>query len=85
MKLTAVNGVPLSKTQNLYQLLNHKAGKRVRFGFINQDGEVFEEVIKPATVGTVNNLMYERWIASREALVEELSGSFSLCPYPRYE
>ncbi len=74
VKLTAVNGAALSGTQNLYQLLNHKAGKRVRFSFIDKDGEAFEEVIKPTSVRAISNLMYERWIASREALVEELSG-----------
>jgi|ETNmetMinimDraft_8_1059916.scaffolds.fasta_scaffold01028_3 Tol biopolymer transport system component/C-terminal processing protease CtpA/Prc len=72
VKLTAINGVKLTKRQNLHQLLNHTAGKRVRFSFTSVDGESFDEVIKPAR--SVSNLMYERWVASREALVEELSG-----------
>ena len=74
VKLVAINGTQLSKNQNLYQLLNHKAGKRVRFTFENSDGETFEEVIKPTSRRAVNGLLYDRWIASREALVEELSG-----------
>jgi Tol biopolymer transport system component/C-terminal processing protease CtpA/Prc len=72
VKLTAINGITLTKTQNLHQLLNHTAGKRVRFSFESADGEVFDEVIKPAR--SLGNLMYERWVASREALVEKLSG-----------
>jgi tricorn protease len=72
VKLKAINGVNLTKTQNLHQLLNHTAGKRVRFTFVSTDGENFDEVVKPAS--SIGNLMYERWVASREALVEKLSG-----------
>lgn len=74
VKLVAVNGTELSATQNLYQLLNRKAGKRTRFTFEDSNGESFEEVIKPVSLRTVSNLLYNRWVASREALVDELSG-----------
>ena len=74
VKLTAVNGKKIGKGQNLYQLLNRQAGKRVRFSFEDADGENFEEVIKPISLGKQNNLMYDRWVSSREALVDELSG-----------
>jgi len=73
VKLTAVNGVKLEKTQNLYQLLNHTAGKRVRFTFENAKGDSFEEVIKPASARAISNLLYERWVSTREALVDKLS------------
>lgn len=73
VKLIAVNGVELTKTQNLYQLLNHTNGKRVRFTFESANGDNFEEVIKPASGGEISNLLYERWVSSREALVEKLS------------
>jgi len=73
VKLTAINGVELTKNQNLYQLLNHTAGKRVRFTFENDKGDSFEEVIKPASARVINNLLYERWVSTREALVEKLS------------
>jgi len=72
-KLVAVNGVELTKTQNLYQLLNHTNGKRVRFTFENAKGDSFEEVIKPVSGGEISNLLYERWVSTREALVEKLS------------
>lgn len=74
VKLTAVNGVALTKTQNLYQLLNHTVDKRVRFTFEDSKGDSFDEVIKPASARTIGNLLYERWVSSREALVEKLSG-----------
>lgn len=73
VELTAINGVKLTKSQNMHQLLNHKAGKRVRFTFEDTNGNTFEEVIKPISSRPLSNLMYERWVASREALVDELS------------
>ena len=72
--LTAVNGVALNGNQNLYKLLNRTAGKRVRVTFKKQDGSEFDEVIKPISSRAQGGLLYDRWIASREALVEELSG-----------
>ena len=71
--LTAVNGVDLSESQNLFKLLNHTAGQRVRFTFTDPNGALFDEVIKPTNSRTINNLLYDRWVLSREALVEELS------------
>lgn len=74
MALSAVNGVPLDGTQNLYALLNHKSGERVRLTFIDVEGSAFDEVIKPISRRTENQLMYERWVKGRGKLVEELSG-----------
>jgi C-terminal processing protease CtpA/Prc len=72
--LKAVNGVELSESQNLFKLLNHTAGQRVRFTFADTDGALFDEIIKPTNSRTINNLLYDRWVLSRETLVEELSG-----------
>lgn len=73
VKLTAVNGVKLTPTQNLYQLLNRATGKRVRFTFEDKTGESFEEVVKPTSLRAISGLLYERWVAAREAEVEALS------------
>ena len=73
VKLVAVNGIKLDKNQNLYQLLNHTAGKRVRFTFKDSKGKSFDEVTKPAAAGTISNLLYDRWVSAREALVDKLS------------
>lgn len=74
MALSAVNGVPLDGTQNLFALLNHKGGERVRLTFVNDAGTAIDEVIKPISRRTENQLMYERWVKGRDKLVEELSG-----------
>ena len=73
VELTAVNGIKLTKNQNLYQLLNHTVGKRVRFTFEDAKGKSFDEVIKPAPAQAIDNLLYERWVSNREALVDKLS------------
>lgn len=72
--LVAVNGTRLTQSQNYYQLLNRKAGKSMRFTFRDNSGNEFEEVVKPTSQGAIGQLLYKRWVASREALVEELSG-----------
>ena len=74
MSLAAIDGVALDRSQNIYQLLNHRGGERVRLTFNKEDGTSFDEVIKPISRRAENQLMYERWVKSREALVEKLSG-----------
>ena len=71
--LVAVNGVELNSKQNLNQLMNHTTDKRVRFRFVDEDGASFEEVIKPISPDELSDLLYSRWVTSREALVEQLS------------
>jgi len=74
MALSAVDGIELGGGQNLYALLNHKGGARVRLTFQKADGSSFDEVIKPIDRRAENQLMYERWVKGRDALVNELSG-----------
>lgn len=72
--LAAVNGVHLDSSANLYELLNHTVGQRVRFSFTDAQGESFDEVVKPISYRTLGGLLYRRWVDNREKLVEELSG-----------
>ncbi|MCJ9427677.1 S41 family peptidase [Kordiimonas marina] len=74
MKLAAVDGVELSATTNLAELLNGKTGERVRLTFERKDKSRFDEVIKPISMRAEDNLLYERWVKSRRALVDKLSG-----------
>ncbi len=73
MKLTAIDGVALDGTTNLAQLLNHKAGKRVRLSILRPDGTKFDEVTKPISTGAEGQLLYERWVKNRRNLVDKLS------------
>ncbi|WP_262689578.1 S41 family peptidase [Kordiimonas aestuarii] len=73
MKLVAVDGITLGKDVNLAGLLNHKAGQRVRLTVAREDGSMFEEVTKPISRSAQNELLYDRWVKSRRAYVEEVS------------
>ena len=73
MKLAAIDGVALDGENNLASLLNNKAGKRVRLSMVREDGTKFDEVMNPISGGAESQLMYERWVKSRRALVEKLS------------
>ncbi|MEM0912160.1 MAG: S41 family peptidase [Pseudomonadota bacterium] len=72
-KLIAINGVLLDDDVNLYHLLNRKIDKRIRLTFEPKRGDTFDEVIKPISLGEENELVYQRWVDTREALVESLS------------
>lgn len=74
MTLTAVDGTSLTADINLYKLLNKKAGKRTRLTFTPAPGDAFDIVIKPVSQGAQDQMMYERWVEGRRALVENLSG-----------
>lgn len=73
VKLASVNGVELDGSENMFEHLNLTAGQRVRFGFIGNDGERFEEVINPISMRDQGRLLYQRWVDSREAYVDEIS------------
>ncbi|NVJ96934.1 MAG: PD40 domain-containing protein [Alphaproteobacteria bacterium] len=74
MTLTAIDGQSLDASTNLHKLLNGKSGERTRLTFKPEGADAFDVVIKPTSLGAENNMMYERWVESRRALVEELSG-----------
>ncbi len=74
MSLTAIDGEELRSNTNLFEMLNHKSGERIRLTFSKEDGSTFEEVVKPIQRWQENQLMYERWVKGREAEVEKLSG-----------
>ncbi|WP_417450687.1 S41 family peptidase [Kordiimonas sp.] len=73
MKLVAVDGVELGKGTNLSDLLNHKAGQRVRLTVAREDGSTFDEVTKPISRSEQNELLYNRWVKARRAYVEKIS------------
>lgn len=72
--ITHIDGVRLTENMNPYPLFNRKAGQRVRLGLTDPDAnEDWEEVIKAASRAADGPLLYERWVAGRHKLVEELS------------
>lgn len=69
-----INGTTINRTTNHHQLLNRKTGEKLLVSFYNPvNSQRWEEVIKPISLRQENNLLYERWIETREAEVDRLS------------
>jgi len=74
MTIMHIDGAALGGEQNAYALLNNKAGERVRLTIEKADGESFDAVVKPISLGAENQLQYNRWVRTRRELVDKLSG-----------
>ena len=70
-----INGKEITNAESSSQLLTDLVGKRTLIGLLNPaTGERWEEVIKPISRSDRGELLYKRWVRSREALVDSLSG-----------
>ena len=71
----AIDGEKIAAGANWYPLLNHKAGSAVRLSLLAPDsGKRWEETVKAISLGDQGRLLYQRWVRSRRAEVERLSG-----------
>lgn len=68
-RIVAIDGKSINATQNAFELLNRKAGDRVRFTF--DDGRAV--TIRTYSRRDENAALYDRWIDRRRAIVEERS------------
>lgn len=70
-----IDGTPIKAGEDYYPLLNGKTGQQVLFSFRNPaTKETWDEVAKPISRGAQSEMIYQRWIESRAAEVERLSG-----------
>ena len=70
-----IDGVEIKEGEDYYPLLKNKAGKKVLVTIKNpQTKEEWEEVVKPISAGALNELLYKRWVKSRQEETERLSG-----------
>ena len=67
-----IDGVKIEAGMDYYPLLNNKAGKQVLVE-VSKGGDRWTEIVKPISHGTMNNLLYDRWVKHNEATVEKLS------------
>ena len=73
--IEAIDGEKVAAGANWYPLLNHKAGSAVRLSLLAPDsGKRWEETVKAISLGDQGRLLYQRWVRSRRAEVERLSG-----------
>jgi Tol biopolymer transport system component/C-terminal processing protease CtpA/Prc len=73
--VTTIDGVTIAPGANWYPLLNRKAGSPVRLSLSDPTSqERWEESVKPISWLEQGRLLYDRWVRSRRAEVERLSG-----------
>ncbi len=73
-RVMAINGKEIKEGDDWSKLLNGLARKKTLVSFSNSKGEKWDEVVLPVTAGMQNELLYRRWVKSREAEVDSLSG-----------
>lgn len=72
--ITHIDGVALTPQTNHHQLLNRKAGQRVRLTLVDPGAEKPREyVVKPSNGNAIRGLHYDRWVKQRRQLVDKLS------------
>ncbi|MFN3213286.1 MAG: S41 family peptidase [Henriciella sp.] len=69
-RITAIDGQSITGTQNAFELLNRKAGDRVRLTLGNKDTTI---TVRTYSRGEEGAALYDRWIDRRRAIVEERS------------
>lgn len=73
--ITSIGGRPIAAGENWYPLLNRKAGTPLRLGLLDpKSGKSWEETVRPISWQEQGALLYDRWVRSRRAEVERLSG-----------
>ena len=71
--ITKIDGNEIKAGEDWYRFLDHKTGKNTVLTL--SDGRTeWEETVKPFSASLQNELLYQRWIKQREALVDSLSG-----------
>lgn len=71
--ITSINGVPVTVTEPLDQLLTDASGKRTLVGIRGADGVEREIVVRPISSGAESTLLYDRWVKNRAADVDRMS------------
>ncbi len=73
--LEGIDGSKIAAGANWYPLLNRRAGELVRLALYDPDGgSRWEETARAISWSQQSRLLYQRWVRSRRAEVEKLSG-----------
>jgi len=69
-----VNGQLLKADEDFWQYFNHKKDKPTLLSYLNpSNNQRWDEVVKPISSGSENQLLYERWVKNCRETVEKLS------------
>ena len=70
-----INGEEITYDNDHTTMLNGQAGIKTLVTIRDpKSGETWDEVIKPISRGTLNNLLYKRWVKHNEHIVDSVSG-----------
>ena len=73
--LKAVDGISISPSSNLDQLLENKINRKVSLSIAGADNSnVREVVIKPVSLGIEKGLLYQQWVQQKRDYVTRISG-----------
>ncbi len=74
--ILAVNGKELKTPENYWRLFNLLPGRKLEFQVNSQPRTegAWTATVEPISAGAQADLDYERWVASRKAMVDRLSG-----------
>jgi tricorn protease len=73
-RILAVDGKPLTRTTNLYQLLDNTVGKRIALTVRGTDGTERTVFLRPISIAEFNNAVYRDWVERNRRYVEERTG-----------
>ena len=69
-----INGEEITPENDYSLLLNGLVGKKTLISVRDpKNGETWDEVVKPISNSSLNNLLYDRWVQQRAHLVDSLS------------
>lgn len=73
--VTAVNGESINTDTDWAKTFNNLTKKKTLVSFSHpSSGEKWDEVVLPISISAMNNLLYDRWVKTREHEVDSLSG-----------
>ena len=69
-----IDGIEILSDMDYYPLLNKKVGKQILVSVYDPETKKrWEEIVKPISKGTQNELLYQRWIKHNAEVVDSLS------------
>lgn len=71
--ILTINGTTITPQTDVNDLLAGKAGKPVKIDIQRDGGKVDLVTVKPVSKGTVNEMLYQRWIERNADIVDSLS------------
>lgn len=72
--ITSIDGNQILPGQDYFPLLEGKAGKKVRLGIRQTNGDTKFITVRPLSPGAQSNMAYQRWVERNEQIADSLSG-----------